>query len=83
MAHLWKLGYAAEDIIGNVFRVTKSMQMQEELKLDFIKVYLQNITTQMIIIIYKSIIICTSKHNGIIKKIISWLMLGYITDTLF
>jgi replication factor C subunit 2/4 len=38
MAHLWKLGYAAEDIIGNIFRVTKSMQMSEELKLDFIKV---------------------------------------------
>jgi replication factor C subunit 2/4 len=38
MAHLWKLGYAAEDITGNIFRVTKSMQMSEELKLDFIKV---------------------------------------------
>ena len=38
MADLWKLGYAAEDIIGNIFRVTKSMQMSEELKLDFIKV---------------------------------------------
>jgi replication factor C subunit 2/4 len=38
MAHLWKLGYAAEDIIGNIFRVTKSMNMSEELKLDFIKV---------------------------------------------
>ncbi|PNF31300.1 Replication factor C subunit 2 [Cryptotermes secundus] len=37
MAHLWKLGYAAEDIIGNIFRVAKSMQMSEELKLDFIK----------------------------------------------
>jgi hypothetical protein len=38
IAHLWKLGYAAEDIIGNIFRVTKSMQMSEELKLNFIKV---------------------------------------------
>lgn len=37
MAHLWKLGYAAEDIIGNIFRVTKSMQMSEKLKLYFIK----------------------------------------------
>ncbi|XP_069695313.1 replication factor C subunit 2-like [Periplaneta americana] len=37
ISHLWKLGYAAEDIIGNIFRVTKTIQMPEELKLDFIK----------------------------------------------
>lgn len=37
MLHLWKLGYAAEDIISNVFRVCKSHSMPEYLKLEFIK----------------------------------------------
>ncbi|XP_014283210.1 replication factor C subunit 2 [Halyomorpha halys] len=37
LAHLWKLGYAAEDLIGNIFRVTKSLDIQEPLKLEFIK----------------------------------------------
>lgn len=37
MLHLWKLGYAAEDIISNVFRVCKSHTMPEYLKLEFIK----------------------------------------------
>lgn len=37
LAHLWKLGYAAEDLIGNIFRVTKSLDIQETLKLEFIK----------------------------------------------
>lgn len=37
MAHLWKLGYASEDIITNVFRVCKNHTMPEYLKLEFIK----------------------------------------------
>lgn len=37
MAKLWHLGYAAEDIIGNIFRVCKRMQMNEKLKLCFIR----------------------------------------------
>lgn len=35
---LWALGYSPEDIIGNVFRVCKTYQMAEYLKLEFIKV---------------------------------------------
>uniref|UniRef100_H9G473 Replication factor C subunit 2 n=1 Tax=Anolis carolinensis TaxID=28377 RepID=H9G473_ANOCA len=37
LAHLWKLGYSPEDIIGNIFRVCKTFQMAEYLKLEFIK----------------------------------------------
>lgn len=37
MAKLWRLGYAAEDIIGNIFRVCKRMNMPEKLKLIFIR----------------------------------------------
>ncbi|XP_065557985.1 replication factor C subunit 2-like [Artemia franciscana] len=37
MEHLWKLGYAAEDIIANCFRVCKNQQMAEYLKLEFLK----------------------------------------------
>lgn len=37
MAKLWRLGYAAEDIIGNVFRVCKRIEMDEKLKLLYIK----------------------------------------------
>lgn len=40
MAHLWKLGYSPEDIITIVFRVCKTHDMPEFLKLEFIKVYL-------------------------------------------
>lgn len=35
---LWALGYSPEDIMGNIFRVCKSYQMAEYLKLEFIKV---------------------------------------------
>ncbi|KAG5870654.1 hypothetical protein JTB14_010571 [Gonioctena quinquepunctata] len=35
--HLWNLGYAAEDIIKNIFKVCKNMDMEEALKLEFIK----------------------------------------------
>jgi replication factor C subunit 2/4 len=38
MSHLWKMGYAAEDIVGNIFRVCKTHAMAEFLKLEFIKV---------------------------------------------
>lgn len=37
MAHLWHLGYSAEDIITIVFRVCKNHNMPEYLKLEFIK----------------------------------------------
>lgn len=37
MAKLWRLGYAAEDIIGNIFRVCKRMKMPERLKLAYIR----------------------------------------------
>lgn len=37
MAKLWKLGYAPEDIIGNIFRVCKDLDVDEMLKLSFIK----------------------------------------------
>uniref|UniRef100_A0A0D9S024 Replication factor C subunit 2 n=1 Tax=Chlorocebus sabaeus TaxID=60711 RepID=A0A0D9S024_CHLSB len=37
LAHLWHLGYSPEDIIGNIFRVCKTFQMAEYLKLEFIK----------------------------------------------
>ncbi|KAK9745291.1 ATPase family associated with various cellular activities (AAA) [Popillia japonica] len=35
--HLWTLGYAAEDIVKNIFKVCKNMDMEEPLKLAFIK----------------------------------------------
>lgn len=35
---LWALGYSPEDIMGNIFRVCKTYQMPEYLKLEFIKV---------------------------------------------
>lgn len=38
MAHLWRLGYSAEDIITIMFRVCKNQDMHEWLKLEFIKV---------------------------------------------
>lgn len=38
MAHLWKLGYAPEDIISNIFRVAKHLEIKEALKLKFIQV---------------------------------------------
>ncbi|NXO38593.1 RFC2 factor, partial [Locustella ochotensis] len=37
LAHLWHLGYSPEDVIGNIFRVCKTFQMPEYLKLEFIK----------------------------------------------
>ncbi|CAK9828117.1 Replication factor C subunit 2 [Anthophora retusa] len=37
MEHLWKMGYSAEDLISNIFRVCKSLSIDETLKLDFIK----------------------------------------------
>ncbi|XP_050316300.1 replication factor C subunit 2 [Anthonomus grandis grandis] len=35
--HLWNLGYAAEDIIKNIFKVCKNMDLNESIKLAFIK----------------------------------------------
>ena len=40
MVHLWRMGYSAVDIITNIFRVCKTMQLAEYLKLEFIKVSL-------------------------------------------
>jgi len=37
MAHLWRMGYSAVDIITNIFRVCKTMEMAEYLKLEYIK----------------------------------------------
>ncbi|XP_064612650.1 replication factor C subunit 2-like [Liolophura sinensis] len=37
MAHLWKLGYSPHDIITIIFRVCKTTNMPEFLKLEFIK----------------------------------------------
>jgi len=37
MSHLWKMGYSAVDIISNIFRVCKNLDMAEYLKLEFIK----------------------------------------------
>ncbi|RWS12676.1 replication factor C subunit 2-like protein [Dinothrombium tinctorium] len=37
ISHLWRLGYCAEDIITNIFRVVKGYDMPEYLKLEFIK----------------------------------------------
>lgn len=37
MAHLWKLGYSADDIITIIFRVCKNQNIPEFLKLEFIK----------------------------------------------
>merc|ERR1711997_671685 len=37
MLELWKLGYSAEDIITNVFRVCKTLELAEYIKLEFIK----------------------------------------------
>ncbi|XP_049939525.1 replication factor C subunit 2 [Schistocerca serialis cubense] len=37
IAHLWKLGYAAEDIVSNTFRVCKNIPMPESLRIKFIK----------------------------------------------
>lgn len=38
MEHLWKMGYSAEDLISNIFRVCTNLSIEEPLKLDFIKV---------------------------------------------
>jgi len=35
--HLWRMGYSADDIITNIFRVVKNVEMAEFLKLEFIK----------------------------------------------
>jgi replication factor C subunit 2/4 len=38
LSSLWGLGYSAVDIIGTMFRVLKTMSLQEYLKLEFIRV---------------------------------------------
>lgn len=41
---LWALGYSPEDIIGNIFRVCKTYNMAEYLKLEFIKVKISSLS---------------------------------------
>lgn len=38
MTELWNLGYSATDIITTLFRVVRNLDMQEYLKLEYIKV---------------------------------------------
>ncbi|XP_031559481.1 replication factor C subunit 2-like [Actinia tenebrosa] len=37
LSHLWNMGYSPQDIIANIFRVCKTMQLAEYVKLEFIK----------------------------------------------
>lgn len=37
MKYLWKMGYSAQDIISNIFNVCKTLDLSENLKLEFIK----------------------------------------------
>jgi len=37
LSHLWKMGYSPEDIVSNIFRVCKTCELPEILKLLFIK----------------------------------------------
>uniref|UniRef100_A0A1B6C2G3 Replication factor C subunit 2 n=1 Tax=Clastoptera arizonana TaxID=38151 RepID=A0A1B6C2G3_9HEMI len=37
VAYLWKLGYAPEDMIGNIFKVSKGLNIPEPLKLEFVQ----------------------------------------------
>uniref|UniRef100_A0A0K8T2R4 Replication factor C subunit 2 n=1 Tax=Lygus hesperus TaxID=30085 RepID=A0A0K8T2R4_LYGHE len=37
LGHLWGLGYAAEDIIANIFRVCKTLDINENLKLGYLQ----------------------------------------------
>ncbi|XP_012533733.1 replication factor C subunit 2 [Monomorium pharaonis] len=37
MDHFWKMGYSAEDIVSNVFKVCKNHTMDEKLKVKFVK----------------------------------------------
>lgn len=39
---LWSKGYSAVDIITTLFKVTKSMEMPEFLRLEYIKVFFSN-----------------------------------------
>ncbi len=38
LSDLWKMGYSPEDIISNIFRVCKNLQLREHAKLYFLKV---------------------------------------------
>ncbi|XP_046679926.1 replication factor C subunit 2-like [Homalodisca vitripennis] len=37
IAHLWKLGYAPEDMITNIFKVSKGLDIAETIKLEFVQ----------------------------------------------
>lgn len=38
LSDLWRKGYSPEDIISNIFRVCKNLQLREHTKLYFLKV---------------------------------------------
>lgn len=59
MAHLWRLGYSAEDIITIVFRVCKNHNMPEFLKLEFIKVSASWSCTCWVVLSKGSVLSCT------------------------
>ncbi|XP_078041375.1 replication factor C subunit RfC4 isoform X2 [Augochlora pura] len=40
MEYLWRMGYSAEDLINNIFRVCKNLSIEETLKLQFVRVIL-------------------------------------------
>ncbi|XP_078041374.1 replication factor C subunit RfC4 isoform X1 [Augochlora pura] len=37
MEYLWRMGYSAEDLINNIFRVCKNLSIEETLKLQFVR----------------------------------------------
>ena len=49
LSHLWSLGYATEDIISIIFRVSKNLTLPEYLKLEFIKVSTCNMVVQVLL----------------------------------
>ena len=59
LSHLWRMGYSAVDLITNIFRVCKTMQIAEYLKLEYIKVSRPNLFT---VLVYK--ILCFPKGTG-------------------
>ena len=64
MAHLWKLGYSSEDIIGIVFRVAKNHTMPEFLKLEFIKViFLSTLNQWNEVILFAGFLPCGNQRK--------------------
>lgn len=74
MEHLWKMGYSAEDIINNIFKVAKNLLIDETLKLDFVKVSLKI----YINFVYNDVYIIINIHiqDGINLKFFSFQEIG-------